>query len=282
MTDIENGARREHDESAPSAAGRGGEAGMQGRGAPCGAQGPSGRASGKEAGPAWRIAPDGAVLRCRGAEKVYGSGALRVAALNGVDFEIRPGQSACVLGASGTGKSTLMHILGGLDKPTAGTVELMGQDLSKLGEKKLSALRNQALGFVYQFHHLLREFSALENVMMPLLVAQTPRAQAEAKAKAMLRKVGLEARCGHRPGELSGGERQRAAIARALANDPLCVLADEPTGNLDRANAKQVFDLMLHLRREFGTALVVVTHDEASAERFDRVYRMVDGKLEPQ
>lgn len=192
------------------------------------------------------------------------------------------GQSVSIIGSSGSGKSTLMHILGGLDKPTSGSVVLMGQDLSQLGQKQLGLLRNQYLGFVYQFHHLLPEFSALENVMMPLLIGKMKKAEAEQRAVEMLEKAGLKKRIQHRPSELSGGERQRAAIARALVTRPKCLLADEPTGNLDRKNAQNVLDMMLDLKSELNTSLIVVTHDDELAVRFERVMLMHDGRLEEQ
>lgn len=219
------------------------------------------------------------VLDCRGVGKSYDDGALNVQVLKQLDLQVAAGQSVSVIGASGSGKSTLLHILGGLDKPTEGTVSLMGQNLGEMGQKQLGDLRNLYLGFVYQFHHLLLEFSALENVMMPLLIGKQPKAEAEATAAAMLEKVGLKQRMLHRPSELSGGERQRAAIARALVNNPKCLLADEPTGNLDRKNAQNILAMMLDLKNELGTSLVVVTHDDELADRFDRVMLMEDGSL---
>ncbi|MBF1291914.1 MAG: lipoprotein-releasing ABC transporter ATP-binding protein LolD, partial [Neisseria sicca] len=197
-------------------------------------------------------------------------------------LEVLEGQSVSIIGSSGSGKSTLMHILGGLDKPTSGSVVLMGQDLGQLGQKQLGLLRNQYLGFVYQFHHLLPEFSALENVMMPLLIGKMKKAEAEQRAVEMLEKAGLKKRIQHRPSELSGGERQRAAIARALVTRPKCLLADEPTGNLDRKNAQNVLDMMLDLKSELNTSLIVVTHDDELAVRFERVMLMHDGRLEEQ
>ncbi len=219
------------------------------------------------------------ILDCRGVGKSYDDGALNVQVLKQLDLQVTAGQSVSVIGASGSGKSTLLHILGGLDKPTEGTVSLMGQNLGEMGQKQLGDLRNLYLGFVYQFHHLLLEFSALENVMMPLLIGKKPKAEAEAIAAAMLEKVGLKQRMLHRPSELSGGERQRAAIARALVNNPKCLLADEPTGNLDRKNAQNILAMMLDLKNELGTSLVVVTHDDELADRFDRVMLMEDGSL---
>lgn len=219
------------------------------------------------------------VLSCSDVVKSYRDGALNVQVLNQLNLQVASGQSVGIIGASGSGKSTLLHILGGLDKPDSGTVRLMDQDLQTLGEKKLGQLRNRYLGFVYQFHHLLPEFSALENVMMPLLIAKTAKTEAVARAEAMLEKVGLKNRIHHRPSELSGGERQRAAIARALVCRPTCILADEPTGNLDRKNAANVLDMMMDLKNESGTALVVVTHDDELAKRFDRVMTMNDGRL---
>ncbi len=219
------------------------------------------------------------ILACEAVCKNYYDGQLNVQVLDNLTLQVDKGRSIGIVGASGSGKSTLLHILGGLDKPTSGRVSLMGQDLSELSQKQLSRLRNQHLGFVYQFHHLLPEFSALENVMMPLLIGKRPKEQARERALLMLEKVGLKDRVQHRPGELSGGERQRAAIARALVTDPACLLADEPTGNLDRKNALNILDMMMELKQELGTALVVVTHDDEMAARFDRVLNMTDGAL---
>ena len=219
------------------------------------------------------------ILACEAVCKNYYDGQLNVQVLDNLTLQVDKGRSIGIVGASGSGKSTLLHILGGLDKPTSGRVSLMGQDLSELSQKQLSRLRNRHLGFVYQFHHLLPEFSALENVMMPLLIGKRPKEQARERALLMLEKVGLKNRVQHRPGELSGGERQRAAIARALVTDPACLLADEPTGNLDRKNALNILDMMMELKQELGTALVVVTHDDEMAARFDRVLNMTDGAL---
>lgn len=219
------------------------------------------------------------VLSCNRVSKSYRDGELNVDVLQNLDFQVAAGQSVSIIGASGSGKSTLLHILGGLDMPSSGSVNLMGHDLSNMSQKMLGDLRNQYLGFVYQFHHLLPEFSALENVMMPLLIGKKSKAEAESQAAAMLEKVGLKQRMLHRPSELSGGERQRAAIARALVTRPKCLLADEPTGNLDRKNAQNILDMMLDLKNELGTALVVVTHDDELAARFDRVMLMSDGYL---
>lgn len=219
------------------------------------------------------------VIDCQNLAKTYQDGVLKVDVLRGMNLQIHAGESVSIIGASGSGKSTLLHLLGGLDQPTSGKIALMGHDLSTLNQAKLGALRNQYLGFVYQFHHLLAEFSALENVMMPLLIGKMPKAQAETQAVQMLEKVGLHQRLLHRPTELSGGERQRAAIARALVTRPKCLLADEPTGNLDRKNALNILDMMLDLQRELNTALVVVTHDDELAKKFNRILTMRDGGL---
>jgi lipoprotein-releasing system ATP-binding protein len=222
------------------------------------------------------------VLECRGLAKSFREGDERLEVLREVNFQVRRGQRLAIIGSSGSGKSTLLHLLGGLDTPSAGSVWVAGQELSRMGDAGRGRLRNRKLGFIYQFHHLLPEFTALENVAMPLLIRGEAPARAAARAAELLDRVGLAQRLTHKPGELSGGERQRAAVARALITEPACVLADEPTGNLDRHSAEQVFEQMLELNRALGTSFVVVTHDATLAARMEAVWRLADGVLNPE
>jgi lipoprotein-releasing system ATP-binding protein len=219
------------------------------------------------------------VMEVTGVERAFRQGPIDLQVLQGVTLNVRAGERLAIIGASGSGKTTLLQILGGLDRPTAGVVKIAGSDIHGLEEKARGELRNRTLGFIYQFHHLLPEFSALENVAMPLLVRRVPRQEAESSARSILQRVGLGERLIHRPHELSGGERQRAAVARALVTNPRIVLADEPTGNLDGGNAEAVFALMLELNRELSTSLIVVTHDRRLAARMDRILELERGNL---
>jgi lipoprotein-releasing system ATP-binding protein len=224
-------------------------------------------------------AMQGTVIHCEGLAKTYAEGTLHTPVFDGLDFSVRAGETVAILGASGAGTSTRLHLLGGLDTPTAGEVYVAGQKMSALSDAERGRLRNRALGFVYQFHHLLPEFTALENVMLPVLLNGTSVADAGKRAQALLESVGLGHRLEHKPGELSGGERQRAAVARALVNKPACVLGDEPTGNLDEKTAATVFAQMLELNRAQRTSLVLVTHDRRLARRLDRVLELHEGRL---
>ena len=220
-----------------------------------------------------------AVVECRGVGKIFAQGELQVTALSDINLHIQRGDLVAVVGASGSGKSTLLHILGGLSKPSAGVVCIGGKDINSLSHKRAGQLRNRTLGFVYQFHHLLMEFTALENVAMPLLIRREHRSAALSRAADILHRVGLQHRINHKPGELSGGERQRTALARALVARPVCILADEPTGNLDSATAAAIHDLLIEINQEFNTSLVVATHDAALAKKMHQQVLIADGTI---
>jgi len=219
------------------------------------------------------------IISCRDVNKSYVQGDTEIRVLNNININVESGSSMAIVGMSGAGKSTLLHLMGGLDQPASGQVNIDGQDVAALNESRLGLLRNRTLGFVYQFHHLLPEFTALENVAMPLLIAGASRPSADEQASKILERVGLQHRLHHKPSELSGGERQRSAIARALVNSPECVLADEPTGNLDNKTADKVYGLFLELNAELNTSLVLVTHDELMASRMDQIWHLRDGRL---
>ncbi len=222
---------------------------------------------------------DKTIISCQNLYKRFTEGKLDVEVLKGVSFDIHAGEKIAIVGSSGSGKSTLLHILGGLDLPTEGTVNILGKNISELSDTERGLLRNQSLGFIYQFHHLLPEFTALENIAMPLLIRGLEVSEASSMAEDILTKVGLGKRVNHKPGQLSGGERQRAAIARALVSKPQAILADEPTGNLDYKTAQQIFDLMQTLNQELKTAFIIVTHDMQLAEKMDKIYTLIDGRL---
>ncbi len=219
------------------------------------------------------------IISCQNISKRFKEGKLDVEVLRGINLDIHAGEKVAIVGSSGSGKSTLLHILGGLDLPSEGSVQILGQDIAKLSDAERGVLRNKSLGFIYQFHHLLPEFTALENVAMPLLIGGAKVADATDKASEILEKVGLGKRLNHKPGQLSGGERQRAAIARALVTQPQAVLADEPTGNLDHKTAMHIFDLMQSLNQEMQTAFIIVTHDMPLAKKMDKVYNLIDGNF---